>query len=202
MLSPRFYLDEVYSAQLSLARLAVLLLTMRTIKTALRRGAALLAAGLALQFAAAAQAQVYRCTDANGGKLYTDMKKGNCDLLESAPVAPRPPPASAPIPSVRPHNPAAASAAATPSPSSFPRVDTSQQRARDDDRRAILNEELRAEQKKLADLNAVFKNGEPDRQGNERNYAKYLERVAQMRDDINRTERNIEALRREIANVK
>ncbi|MFC5458321.1 DUF4124 domain-containing protein [Massilia niabensis] len=177
--------------------------------TGFRRGAALLAGGLALQFAAAAQAQVYRCTDANGGKLYTDMKKGNCELIESAPVAPRPPAASPLIPAVRPGNPAAAASgtgggttAATPSPSNFPRVDTSQQRVRDDDRRAILNEELRAEEKKLAELKAVFKNGEPDRQGNERNYAKYLERVGQMRDDINRTERNIEALRREIANVR
>ncbi|MET0981722.1 MAG: DUF4124 domain-containing protein [Telluria sp.] len=178
---------------------------MRTIKIGFRRGAAVLAGGLALQFAAPAQAQVYRCTDANGGKLYTDMKKGNCELIESAPVAPRPPAASALIPSVRPVSPAPAAsgmAAATPSPSSFPRVDTSQQRVRDDDRRAILNEELRAEEKKLFELKTVFKNGEPDRQGNERNYAKYQERVGQMRDDINRTERNIEALRREIANVR
>jgi hypothetical protein len=56
------------------------------------------------------------------------------------------------IPSVRPNSAAAPAAAATPSPSNFPRVDTSQQRARDDDRRAILNEELRAEEKKLAGL--------------------------------------------------
>ncbi len=51
-------------------------------------------------------------------------------------------------------------------------------------------------------MRAVFNNGEPERQGNERNYAKYQERVAQMRDDISRTERNIEALRREIANIR
>ena len=175
------------------------------IKIGFRRGAALLAGGLALQFAAVAQAQVYRGPDSRGNKLYTDMKKGNCELIDSGPVVPRPPAASALIPAVRPASPAsAASGAATPppSPSNFPRVDTSQQRARDDDRREILNEELRAEEKKLAELKTVFKNGEPDRQGNERNYAKYQERVGQMRDDINRTERNIEALRREIANVR
>jgi hypothetical protein len=170
------------------------------IKMDFRRGAALLAGVLALQCSVAAQAQVYRCTDPNGGKLYTDTKKGNCELIDSGP-APRPPAASPMIPSVRP-NSAAASPAATPSPSNFPRVDTSQQRARDDDRRDILNEELRAEEKKLAELKTVFKNGEPDRQGNERNYVKYQERVGQMRDDISRTERNIEALRREISNIR
>lgn len=177
---------------------SVLLPPMRTIKIGF-----LLAGSLALGFAATAQAQVYRCTDANGNKLYTDTKKGNCELIDSGPVA-RPPAASPMIPSVRPPNPTASSgpATATPSPSNFPRVDTSTQRVRDDDRRDILNEELRAEEKKLADLKAVFKNGEPDRQGNERNYAKYLERVGQMRDDINRTERNLEALRREIANIR
>lgn len=177
---------------------------MRTIKIGFRRGAALLAGVLALGLSAVAQAQVYRCTDANGNKLYTDMKKGNCELIDSGPVVPRPPAASPLIPAVRPGSPApaASGAAATPSPSNFPRVDTAAQRVRDDDRREILNEELRAEEKKLAELKAVYKNGEPDRQGNERNYAKYQERVGQMRDDISRTERNIESLRREIANVR
>lgn len=165
-----------------------------------RRGLVLLAGALALQCSGLAQAQVYRCIDANGNKLYTDTRKGNCELLEAAPPAPRPPAASPMIPSVRPNN--TPPAAATPSPANFPRVDSSQQRARDDDRRGILNEELRAEEQKLADLRKVFNNGEPERQGNERNYAKYQERVAQMRDDISRTERNIEALRREIANIR
>jgi septal ring factor EnvC (AmiA/AmiB activator) len=92
-------------------------------------------------------------------------------------------------------------AAASPavSPASFPRVDSVTQRARDDDRREILGDELRAEEQKLAALRRDFNNGEPERQGNEKNYAKYQERVAQMRDDISRSEKNIEALKRELA---
>ena len=95
-----------------------------------------------------------------------------------------------------------ASASAAVTPSDFPRVDSAQQRARDDDRRGILNEELRLEQERLAGLKAEFKGGEPDRLGNEKNYAKYQERVATLRDAIGRSERNIEALRREISNIR
>jgi HAMP domain-containing protein len=81
-------------------------------------------------------------------------------------------------------------------------VDSATQRARDDDRRTILEDELRAEERKLADLKRDFNNGEPERQGNEKNYARYQERVAQMRDDIGRSEKNVEALRRELANIR
>ncbi|MDB5909509.1 MAG: hypothetical protein JWP34_3623, partial [Massilia sp.] len=87
-------------------------------------------------------------------------------------------------------------------PSDFPKVDNAQQRARDDDRREILNDELRSEERKLAELRREFNNGEPERQGNERNYVKYQERVAQMKDDIGRAEKNIDALKREIANIR
>jgi Domain of unknown function (DUF4124) len=159
-----------------------------------------LAAGVFFSAAAAAQTTVYKCVDAQGRVEFTDTGKKGCKALDLPGYIPAPPARIGPAPAARASNPAPA--AATPSPANFPRVDTSQQRARDDDRRGILNEELRAEEQKLADLRKVFNNGEPERQGNERNYAKYQERVAQMRDDISRTERNIEALRREIANIR
>jgi len=160
-----------------------------------------LAAGVLFSGAADAQTTVYKCVDAQGRVEFTDTGKRGCKALDLPGYIPAPPERRGQAPAAaRAANPAPA--AATPSPSNFPRVDNSQQRARDDDRRAILTDELRAEEKKLADLRQVFNNGEPERQGNERNYAKYQERVAQMRDDISRTERNLEALRREIANIK
>jgi hypothetical protein len=160
-----------------------------------------LAAGMIFSGAAFAQTTVYKCVDAQGRVEFTDTGKKGCKALDLPGYIPAPAErrGAAPV-AARPGNPAPA--AATPSPANFPRVDTSQQRARDDDRRGILTDELRAEEKKLADLRQVFNNGEPERHGNERNYAKYQERVAQMRDDISRTERNIEALRREIANIR
>jgi len=163
--------------------------------TVFRRSAALVLTGLALQFSLPAQAQLYRCVDANGRPLYTDSKVGKCEVIDTGR-----PSASAPIPAPR-----GASSSSNPpasAPSNFPRVDNAQQRARDDERREILGDELRVEEKKLADLKRTFNNGEPERQGNERNYAKYQERVATMRDEISRTERNIEALQREIGNIR
>ena len=161
-----------------------------------------LAAGVIFSGAADAQTTVYKCVDAQGRVEFTDTGKRGCKALDLPGYIPAPPERRGPAPAAARPNTAAPSAAPTPSPANFPRVDTSQQRARDDDRRGILTDELRAEEKKLADLRAVFNNGEPERQGNERNYAKYQERVAQMRDDISRAERNIEALRREIANIR
>ena len=169
------------------------------------RSMLVLAATLALHNGAQAQGTVYKCVDDQGRVEFTDTGRKGCKALGLPGYAPPPPPrASAPIPAagVPAMRQGSGSPAPSASPASFPRVDTAQQRARDDDRREILNDELRIEQKKLSDLRRDFNNGEPERQGNERNYAKYQERVASMRAEIGRTERNIEALQREISNIR
>jgi hypothetical protein len=149
---------------------------------------------LALSGAAQAQ-QIFLCVDAEGRKELTDSRKGNnCKALD----LPNPS-IAAPRESGRKGGAAAAPAVA---PANFPKVDTSEQKARDADRRAILTEELNTENKKLAELRKEYNNGEPERHGDERNYTKYLERVAAMKDNIARSEKNVEALQREIANIK
>ncbi|MBC7452767.1 MAG: DUF4124 domain-containing protein [Massilia sp.] len=155
----------------------------------------LLAAPLAATHAAA-DSIIYKCIDANGRIEFTDINKRGCKALDipGTIAAPAPPRTAAPAPS--------RTAAPTATPLDFPKVDGAQQRVRDDDRRAILNDELRSEEAKLAELRRDFNNGEPERQGNERNFAKYQERVAQMKDNIGRAEQNIAALRREIGNIK
>jgi len=87
-------------------------------------------------------------------------------------------------------------------PANFPRVDGDTQRARDGDRRRILDEELRAEEDRLSRLKLEFNNGEPERRGDERNFALYQERIQRLREDIARVETNVGALRREIALLK
>ena len=145
-------------------------------------------------------ADIYLCVDAQGRRELTDTSRAGCRLLERThtPVMIAAPKArTGPAPAARAAAPAAAAA-----PADFPRVDTAQQRARDNDRRGILAEELRSEQLRLAELRKEFNNGEPERQGNEKNYAKYQARVAEMRDSIFRSEKNVEALQREIANIR
>ncbi|MES2039401.1 MAG: DUF4124 domain-containing protein [Pseudomonadota bacterium] len=143
-----------------------------------------------------AQAEVYLCVDDNGKKEYknTGAVKGCKKVdLQGITVLPAPtPPAAGKKPQGKPAS----------SPSDFPKVDDSTQKARDSDRKQILQDELKSEEQKLANIKKEYNNGEPERRGDERNFAKYQERTNLMKEDISRTEKNIEALKREIANAK
>lgn len=147
-----------------------------------------------------AQSDVFLCLNDNGTKEYknTGTTKG-CKKVDLQGISMIPVPASAAN-----SKPVVQTVAArtTASPPGFPKVDGSTQKARDNDRLQILLNEMKTEETKLAELQKEFNSGEPERNGNERNYAKYQERVAAMKEDINRTEKNIEALRREIGNLK
>ena len=81
-------------------------------------------------------------------------------------------------------------------------VDGDTQRTRDSDRRRILEDELRGEEERLAKLKSEFNNGEPERRGDERNFALYKERVQRLQEDIARTENNVRALAREMSLLK
>lgn len=148
---------------------------------------------------AAAQGVIYKCTPPGGSVEYTDTRRGNyCTAMDlPGTVIAAPPRRSAPASARQPAQPAAANV-----PGAFPRVDNTEQRARDADRRAILEDELKSEQQKLANLRAEYNNGEPERRGDERNYAKYQERTAALRDSVARAEKNVDALKREIGNIR
>lgn len=150
------------------------------------------ASGLAM-----AQGQIFLCTDADGRKELTDSRKhASCRPLDIPGAIPAP--AKRQDGAARPRS----APAAVATPSDFPRVDSSEQKARDADRRQILMDELNGEQAKLNELKKEFNGGEPERRGDERNYAKYQERVGTLKDSINRSEKNVEALKREISNIR
>jgi hypothetical protein len=125
--------------------------------------------------------------------------------LTTIPAPVLPPGATAPRAPPRPPAGGAAAAAApasTPSRAGFPRVEASTQRSRDLDRRRILEDELRKEEARLAELRTEFRGGEPERRGDERNHQKYLDRVARLKDDISRTESSVASLRREMTALR
>jgi hypothetical protein len=136
---------------------------------------------------------VYRCP--GPPVLYTDalsaaeaQAKG-CRTIEGAPVTV--------VQAVKPR----AVASAPGAKNGEGKVDAAAQRARDSDRRLILGDELRLEEGRLAEMKKEFNNGEPERRGDERNYQRYLDRVAEMKAAILRKEGDIAAIKREIAKL-
>jgi hypothetical protein len=100
------------------------------------------------------------------------------------------------IPAPRPRAVAAATSG------SAARVDAQEQKTRDSDSRRILEDELHKAESQLDALKKEYNNGEPERQGNEKNYQKYLDRVADLKASITRTESDIAAIKREIGKLQ
>jgi hypothetical protein len=156
----------------------------------LRCAALLLACGAvpASSADAADSSVMYRCPGNDYKNTITakEAEKLGCKRIDGAPVTV--------IQMTKPRGAAAVPA----SGSGNVRVDPVAQRARDSDARRILEGELRAEEEKLAVMEKEFNNGQPERQGDEKNYQKYLDRVSDMRAAIARKQTDIAALQREI----
>ncbi|MCL1961034.1 MAG: DUF3450 domain-containing protein [Desulfovibrionaceae bacterium] len=131
---------------------------------------------------ALAQNRIYRC-----GNEYTNQVKGrkDCKLVEGG--------------NITVIGGAAPVQRAANRPASAPRVDTPEQRARDADAKAILEQELRRAEARQAELLKDYNNGEPDKIGGEaRNYQKYLDRVEEMKAAIARNQSDIDGIKREL----
>jgi Domain of unknown function (DUF4124) len=95
------------------------------------------------------------------------------------------------------------SARTTPTPTGFPRVDAGTQKGRDDVRRKVLVDELAAEEKLLAEARTVYADGAPVPLPDERASAdKYRERISKLRQIVGVHQKNVDALKKEIAAVK
>lgn len=83
-----------------------------------------------------------------------------------------------------------------------PRVDSADQRARDNDARLILEGELKKAEVRRAELLKDYNDGEPEKQGAElRNHQKYLDRVAELKAAIARNDSDIAGIRRELGRL-
>lgn len=165
--------------------------------------ATLLALSALAQTAPAASAsQVFRCP--GPPVLYTDAlspqeaRDKGCRTIEGSPITIIQGRPKAPVATGPGNNGTSASSAPRPADS---RVDPGAQRQRDSEARRILGEELKKEEDKLATMHKEYNNGEPERRGDERNYQRYIERVAELKAAITRKEADLSALRREIAKL-
>ncbi|MFN9472499.1 hypothetical protein [Acidovorax sp.] len=146
-----------------------------------------------------AQDRIYRC-----GNEYTNnatqAKERGCKLVEGGNVTV--------VQSARPA--AAAGGAAAPaagsapsaSPPGAPRVSSNDQKARDSDARAILESELRKAEARHAELVKEYNNGAPERNALDlRNPQRYMERTAELKASVARSESDIAGIKRELGRV-
>jgi hypothetical protein len=158
---------------------------------------ALVAAGLVAAAATAlpAQAEICKYADAEGNVHYTNLapekgwKRLGCTNGGDA--------------TMRRSASSGSSARSAPTPAGFPRIDAETQRGRDDVRRKVLAEELTSEEKLLAEAKSAYADGAPVPLPEEKADAeKYRARIARLRQSVGLHEKNIEALKKEIAAVK
>ncbi len=144
-----------------------------------------------LSFALCAHAEIYKRVDEDGHVTYSSTPfKGAKKLhLEPLPTMAPPPPRG--------------------SAEGFPRVNTETQSRRDDARRKILEDELATEQKALEDARAKLQEAKDTPEvyrgadgRTYRNVAKYEANVNAAQEDVSAHERNVDALKTELSNLK
>ena len=163
--------------------------------------AALLIAGSA---AVSAQDNIYRCPSKAGITTYTNNKteadNNGCSLMTGGNVTVVLGTSVKTVPNVLPGGAGTRVASAAQAAS---RIDSPEQRARDNDAKSILESELKKVEAKQAELLKDFNGGQPEKRGDEtRNNQKYLDRVAEMKSAIARNDSDIAGIKREIGRVK
>ena len=153
------------------------------------------------QAAPPADRAVYRCPGIP--VLYTDAispkeaRDKGCRTLDNAPITI----VSSPKPRATAASALPGTGGAVAPRSADQRIAPAEQRARDSDARRILEAELRSEEERHAGLQQEYNGGEPERRGDERNYQKYLDRVAGMKAALARQASDIAAIKRELAKL-
>lgn len=145
---------------------------------------------LALGFAAsAAHADMYRCeVPGSNSPLYTndprDTQGKKCTVLSHeinvVPAQPK---------------------AATRPPQGFPSESSSARASAKERQREILEKELAREEDMLDKAQKALDEQQAVRYGNERNYARVLERLQPYKDNVELHQKNVEALKRELRNL-
>jgi len=135
-------------------------------------------------------AEIYKCIDAGGRPLYTSDKKDTagkkCELVSREVNV---------IPGQK-------GVARAGSPPNFPKESPAERASAKGRQREILEQELQTEQQLLAKAKKELATQEATRGGDERNYARVIERLQPYKDTVEVHEKNVEALRRELSNAR
>ena len=141
--------------------------------------------------APAAHATICKYVDAEGNVVYSNvtpakgLRKLSCEIADDGPQR------------------SSSTTRTSTTPSSFPRVERETQKSRDATRRKVLDDELASEQKLLGEAREAYDNGAPPPLPGEKNDAEqYRQRIARLRQSVQVHERNVEALRKEIATIR
>ena len=131
---------------------------------------------------------MWLCKDKDGGNFATNVKEAtvgkDCKVSSQQRVTVVPAPK-----------------AASKSSQNFPKETASDRLSAKDRQRQTLERELSQEEALLADAKRKLSEQEQIRTGDEKNYARVLERLQPYKDAVEVHSKNIEALKREIANV-
>ena len=135
----------------------------------------------------AQQAEIWRCVDHDGKRHYTNSKRETvgmkqCELVTSQQIN------VAPAQKAR--------------PSSFPRESSVERASAKGRQREILQRELASEEAALARAQKALADQEAVRSGDERNYARVQERLQPYKETVENHQKNIQALQRELGNLK
>ena len=139
---------------------------------------------------AAPEGTIWSCRDKEGRTHVTNLREDttgkDCRVIRQTRVQVVPAPASAAKP------------ASKPAPTAFPKEDSQSRASARDRQREILERELAQEEKLREQARKELEEQESVRYGDERNYARVLERLQKYKDAVELHEKNIESLRREL----
>jgi hypothetical protein len=132
--------------------------------------------------------EIFKCRTETGQVTYTNdrrqAEKQKCELVTSqinvAPPLAKPP---------------------ARTPAGFPRETQRDSASARERQREILQKELASEEQALSKARQALAEQEAVRSGDERNYARVLERLQPYKESVETHQKNIEALKRELANL-
>lgn len=147
--------------------------------------------GLATAAPVYAQTQletIWSCKDKSGRTHVTNLKEDtagkDCRIVQQTRVTV--------VPAVKP---------GAKSPAGFPKESSSDRASSKAKQRETIEKELSQEQSMLADARKKLAEQEAIRTGDEKNYARVLDRLKPYKDTVEVHEKNVEALKRELINL-